>query len=92
MRFYLHALLGEFEGFNTVNGIRVHAIFFKAITLLHIWYSFNTVNGIRVHAIVGRSNCSGERKIVFQYRKRYKGACNKPYCISINRFTEVSIP
>ena len=39
-------------------------------------YCFNTVNGIRVHAIMyDYLHCLIYTK-KFQYRKRYKGACN----------------
>ena len=36
--------------FNTVNGIRVHAILYFLLCWLN-YRSFNTVNGIRVHAM-----------------------------------------
>ena len=60
--------------FNTVNGIRVHAIEINPVEILDL-ERFNTVNGIRVHAISIRF-ISLLIKYWFQYRKRYKGACN----------------
>ena len=38
------------NSFNTVNGIRVHAIIPPMENFIFLW-CFNTVNGIRVHAI-----------------------------------------
>ena len=38
---------------------------------------FNTVNGIRVHAIRRIVGITGIPFSKFQYRKRYKGACNQ---------------
>ena len=43
--------------------------------------SFNTVNGIRVHAISSIHLIKADSVMGFQYRKRYKGACNKEYRI-----------
>ena len=63
-----------FPCFNTVNGIRVHAIPSFGGRRRRHHGSFNTVNGIRVHAI--RSGMPALQLILFQYRKRYKGACN----------------
>ena len=37
---------------------------------------FNTVNGIRVHAILVEEHPEELPRQLFQYRKRYKGACN----------------
>ena len=37
---------------------------------------FNTVNGIRVHAMALYDMYSKKVYVKFQYRKRYKGACN----------------
>ena len=48
------------------------AVAFADPTLL----GFNTVNGIRVHAIVNGVATRVGNHSVFQYRKRYKGACN----------------
>ena len=95
-------VVGAEACFNTVNGIRVHAMWEEVIAVANTRLGFNTVNGIRVHAILNRINCcrflgnqsfntvngirvhaiSESLKVTkaeagkFQYRKRYKGACN----------------
>ena len=75
----LATYIASLASFNTVNGIRVHAIR-DVIRRRKVPYcGFNTVNGIRVHAMMEVSTLSALRSSMFQYRKRYKGACNKGY-------------
>ena len=64
----------ETTSFNTVNGIRVHAMGVCLPDRKSKPRCFNTVNGIRVHAIRPLSFLT--HAVKFQYRKRYKGACN----------------
>ena len=66
----------DLSGFNTVNGIRVHAILLMYLRLYNNRTCFNTVNGIRVHAIARKAELAAKEGRKFQYRKRYKGACN----------------
>ena len=53
---------------------------------------FNTVNDIRVHAMSLRLQIWNVELYQFQYRKRYKGACNFRDVLHNGERYRVSIP
>ncbi len=80
--------------FNTVNGIRVHAIPENKDYQVGVYKMFQYRKRYKgaCNTLIGRGN---ENKVLdkFQYRKRYKGACNDviAWCY-LPKYRGVSIP